>query len=128
LNNKDGVRIVLLALLLMFLIGACSSSNPKPSSNGGTPVITADAPTLQQQRMCADQAKKAFDEVEKAMASVPPTVYKLIGADYTDHFDVSTSTCYVEVADSWTPDGQKTFCNAKSVYDAFERHVYATYS
>lgn len=123
-RTADRASWILFVALLAVLSNSCSNTETKPSTAPAPTVTVIPTPTLEQQRMCADQAKKAFDESEK----VPQiSGNRSIGASYTDHFDVSTTTCYVETADSWTTDRGTKFCDAKIISDAFEGHVYATY-
>lgn len=123
-RSKFAARSVALALLAI-LSNGCSKTESKSLAPPASAVTIRPTPTLEQQRMCADQAKKAFDEFDK---SPEPAGYKTVTpASYTDHFDVSTTTCYVETINSWTTDRGSTFCNGKTVSDAFEGHVYASY-
>lgn len=123
-RSKFAARSVALALLAI-LSNGCSKTESKPLAPPASAVTITPTPTptptLEQQRMCADQAKKAFDDFDK---SPEPAGYKtVIPASYTNHFDVSTTTCYVETIKSWTTDRGATFCNGKTVSDAFEGHV-----
>ncbi len=72
--------------------------------------------------MCAEQAKKAFDEDQQQTR-------KLGGdqpiSDYTSHFDPQKNVCYVRI--SATTASKRGFTNSVVVYDAFERRAFATY-
>lgn len=76
-------------------------------------------PTLIQQKLCAEQAKKAFDEYEEG-GHKPGEM-----SDYTSHLDVNKNVCYVRV--STTTATKQSVTNSVSVFDAFERRVFANY-
>jgi hypothetical protein len=110
------------AATISFAIGGCSPTNPKTPASTETADATA---TLAQQKMCAEQAKVSFDEFEKA----PTQGLRImtLSQSYTNHFDIKTTTCYVEIFDSFSTDGGKTMTTSKVVSDAFEGREYASY-
>ena|SRR5208337_2085217 len=67
--------------------------------------------TLQQQKMCAEQAQKAFEDYRTSNGFW----------SYTNHFDASTNVCYMEI------DYADEAYSAITVYDAFEKRAVASY-
>ena len=110
------------AAAISLAIGSCSTTKPTPPASPHSIQATA---TLPQQKMCAEQAKVSFDDFEKA----PARGLKIItfSTNYTNHFDVKTTTCYVEIFDSFSIDGGRTITTSKDVSDAFEGREYASY-
>ena len=86
--------------------------------------------TLAQQKMCADQAKRAFNDSD---ASKPPNDKKMRRVsppEYTSHYDAKANICYIMVHESNildNEDGTKIIAISFLVYDAFEGRVYANY-
>src|ERR1700761_2239891 len=80
-------------------------------------------PTIAQQKACADQARVSFSEFRTA----DKTDIVVYDESYTDHFDVSTTTCYVEFLYTFSLDRGSTMTVSKTVQDAFEGREYATY-
>ena len=110
------------AATVSFAIGGCSTTKLAPPAS---PEPTEATATLPEQKMCAEQAKASFDEFEKA----PTRGLKIVtfSTSYTNHFDVKTTTCYVEIFDSFSIDGGQTMTTSKTVSDAFEGREYASY-
>jgi hypothetical protein len=102
-------------------LAGCSTTKPKPQISPEPAEVT---PTLTQQKMCAEQAKVSYDEYVK---SPSPIRVETIGTSYADHFDVKTTTCYVEIFYSFSIDRGATMTNSREVSDAFEGRVYASY-
>jgi V8-like Glu-specific endopeptidase len=83
------------------------------------PTAVASA-TLAQQKMCAEQAQKKFNEAPEY------TPFGAVGRYYVSHYDASTNVCYMMIhvtisrASGWMDDFRVT--------DAFERRDYADFS
>jgi hypothetical protein len=83
--------------------------------------------TLTQQKMCADQAKRAFHEMG---AAEPKGKHSpLDSADYTSHYDAKVNVCYIMTSSVQYLDGVNggTQSVGMVVSDAFEGRVYARY-
>lgn len=119
------LRLFPFAVAATISVAAIGCSNAKPDPPVVTPKIVETTATLQQQKMCAQQAKVSFDEFDKA----PTRGLKImtISSSYTNHFDANTTTCYVEIFYSFSMDGGKTMTTSKVVSDAFEGRTYASY-
>lgn len=117
-------RLVPFVVAVIISVAASGCSNQKPEPIVMPKIVEATA-TLQQQKMCAQQAKVSFDEFDKA----PTRGLKImtISTSYTNHFDANTTTCYVEIFDSFSIDGGKTMTTSKVISDAFEGRTYASY-
>jgi hypothetical protein len=79
---------------------------------------TPKSPTLEQQRMCAEQADKYFKRNYDA-SSV-----------YFDHFNPSKNKCFIQVTtmdNTYLPTEHMMFVQ-KDIFDAFEGLSYGTYS
>jgi hypothetical protein len=111
------------SVTISVLAGGCSNAKPEPPPVA--PKIVETTATLSQQKMCAEQAKISFDEFDKA----PTRGMKIatFSTSYTNHFDATMTTCYVEIFDSFSIDGGKTITTSKVVSDAFEGRTYASY-
>ena len=74
--------------------------------------------TMTQEKMCADQARKAFAEFYG---------WKKNGKDYifTSHYDAQTTTCYIWVHGVTGSEGHTDVM--EDVFDAFENRTYAYY-
>ena len=92
---------VILTTMLVGLVG-CKSV---PKSDAPQTASMAD------QRMCAEQAAK-FIENNEASGS----------AAYTNHYDLTSKTCYIEVNHSNFQN--EVFSQTKTIYDAFEKREY----
>lgn len=78
--------------------------------------------TLSQQKLCADQAKRAFEESDASKPAKVEKMSRMVPAEYTSHYDAKANVCYIMVRESNIfehPDGQ-TFSNSMLVYDAFD--------
>jgi hypothetical protein len=100
-------------------LGGCSKTESKPRIAPEPAELNA---TLAQQKMCADQAKKSMDDFNQ-----PSPYAQTISSTFTNHFDPTTTTCYVEFFDSKTFDKGNTLSTYKLVSDAFEGRVCASY-
>lgn len=96
-------------------VASTTSSEPDPSAQ--------EHASLTQQKMCADQAKKAFDD-----AGVSTKSKGYIDSHFNSHFDAKANVCYVGVYTATTLDGGKTMFDNVVVFDAFEGRTYASYS
>jgi hypothetical protein len=74
----------------------------------------AKAQTLQQQAMCATQAKKYFDE------QFPDG-----SADYQSHYNTKLGKCLLLIRRLVVPGAEVQVI--RQLVDAFERHIYADY-
>jgi hypothetical protein len=89
--------------------------------------------TLAQQKMCADQARKAFNESDASKPINDKKFRRVSPAEYTSHYDAKANVCYIMVHESNILDDAKGNANSKIisiskiVYDAFEGRVYANY-
>jgi hypothetical protein len=116
---KTVSAFVALALLL-----SCNSKPESQHANVAPPASDPPRPTLEQQKMCAEQARKDFDEDQRQYReSFGNTSSQL--SDYTSHFDSQKNICYVRIDSTLTNGGVPS--TAITVYDAFERRVYASY-
>jgi hypothetical protein len=80
--------------------------------------------TLTQQKMCADQAKRAFHEMD---AAEPKRKHNSVDStDYTSHYDAKVNVCYI-MTSSVLYLGNGTESVGRVVSDAFEGRVYASY-
>ena len=75
--------------------------------------------TLSQQKMCADQAKKSFEE-----DNVKPE--HALTWQFSSHYETNTNICYVMTWIS-TMDNSNKFTLSHYVYDAFEGREYASF-
>jgi hypothetical protein len=76
--------------------------------------------SLSDQKMCAAQAKKFFDETDYSDNSKHP-----LKNEFTSHYDPAAKVCYVRI-DYNTRDG-KTINVSSYVFDAFEGRELAEY-
>jgi hypothetical protein len=80
--------------------------------------------TLEQQRMCSEQAEKEFKRNEQDAKK-----FRTIGtsdfSDYTSHYDAVANVCYVRI--NTTSASKKVASNIETVFDAFEGRGYASY-
>jgi len=86
--------------------------------------------TLAQQKMCADQARRAFNDSDASKPIADKTMRRASPAEYANHYDSKANICFIMVRESYISDdaaGGKTFSNSIVVYDAFEGRVYANY-
>ena len=79
-------------------------------------------PTLTQQQLCAEQAKKAFDEDQQQARQLGGD--KPI-SDYTSHFDPQKNVCYVRISAATV--SKRGVTNSVVIYDAFERRTFANF-
>jgi len=72
--------------------------------------------------MCAEQAKKAFDEYQQEATQMGGDKPML---DYASHFDPQKGVCYLRI-NSITAS-KRGVTNSAIVWDAFERRVFANF-
>lgn len=77
------LTMAIIGLTVTALDGCNNQAGPK---NGTTPTTTAAVATLQQQKLCADQADKSFKE----------SAFSDGHSTFTDHFDPADGVCYME--------------------------------
>src|SRR5215472_4767069 len=88
--------------------------------------VTARAQSLQQQEICANQAKVYFQENSADDPKLSKDGDQSIGAGYVGHYNTKLNRCFVLVdSTSLGPNGQ--FFTSTQLVDAFERRIYATY-
>jgi len=73
--------------------------------------------TLQQQKTCADQAKKVFDSEKRDD----------VDQDYVSHFDTKQNICFIGVRTEYRRGTTETAFVSLSVRDAFELRTYAVF-
>jgi hypothetical protein len=78
--------------------------------------------TLTQQKMCADQAKKAFNDLQDVLPNRVTMTW-----EYTSHYDAKANVCYMMTTRFEQMKDTKTRALVYVVSDAFEGRVYANY-
>ena len=101
------LKVTALLLLTAFVFGQ-SKGDPAPKPR---------LATLQQQKMCDEQAKKKFHEDNPKPNGT---------TDYTSHYDARANVCYMMVHYVSTEGGKASVLD--NVYDAFEGRTYASYT
>jgi hypothetical protein len=119
------MKILLTILMSTMLVTAgCTKSAPATFTTA-TPTVTVDnnarQATLAQQKMCADQAQRSFNE----SAFSEPKKTDTESYEYTSHYDAAANVCYIMVHGA--PTGRGALSSSDVVYDAFEGRVYANY-
>jgi len=117
-------KVLIVASIIAGLAGVSGCSKTESKSLNVPEEHAVATPTLAQQKMCAEQAKVTFDEYQKAPSF--GQYFHTVDVEYTNHFDVKTTTCYVEIVDTST-DREKNIITSKTVSDAFEGRVYGSY-
>ena len=85
-------------------------------------VAAAQAQSLQEQAICAQQAKTAFEDYNNA-SSVPG--FKLLTANYQSHYNTKLNKCLVLITEMSEMDGQ--LITSEDLLDAFEHREFADY-
>ncbi|MGO8720967.1 MAG: hypothetical protein ACLQMO_17395 [Acidobacteriaceae bacterium] len=82
--------------------------------------------SLEQQKICADQAQKFFRDLVAPKPSRTPI--DPLRASYVDHYDAAANICYVAIV-RYDPFGghPKGITYSTTVFDAFEGTNYAAY-
>jgi hypothetical protein len=117
--------IVCGSFVVSVLLVGCSQPvvHQEPVQAAQPPAVEPRSATLAQQKMCADQATKAFKESDfshKDKTAVEP-------AEYVSHYDAKAGVCYVAIRGIDTYDKNQTFTHHTVVFDAFEGRVFASY-
>ncbi len=114
----------LAALLSLALLASCASKPEPQSVKAATaePATESSRPSLAQQKMCAEQAQKTFDDYKVETRSMADQIVRL---DYTSHFDPRRNVCYVRIQHINLAGGVST--TSTFVLDAFERRIFANY-
>jgi hypothetical protein len=81
--------------------------------------------SLQQQEICAKQAKAYFQEYSADDQKLSNAGYKPLNNDYQSHYNVKLNKCLILVETS-AQEGQE-FHTSIQLVDAFERRIFATY-
>lgn len=102
--------VIAINTLLLFLGSVALAQEPR-------------AATLQQQKMCADQAKKAFADIDTA--STKEIYYTRY--EYVSHYDPKANVCYIMTISYSLMRSNSTRTLAYLVFDAFEGRVYANF-
>jgi hypothetical protein len=110
------MKNVSIGVLLIALAG-CS----KPDSTSRPPAMTQRPALLSEQKMCADQAGKSFNE-----SSFSENDKSSLGNTFTSHYDPSVSVCYMEVTTRHVNPGNG-LQHYHLVYDAFENRIYGSF-
>ena len=99
------MKVLFVILGMILLPAAAQAQQPKPSQQ-------PRQATLQQQKMCADQAKKAFKERSEELGP----------QFYSSHYDPTANICYVLHTKK-----ESGYYLVISVYDAFEGRSYGEF-
>jgi hypothetical protein len=83
-------------------------------------MVYDDAPTLSEQKMCADQALKTFKDTQPS-----EQLTRTIRYSFTDHYDPKERVCYLETRAVLAID-YKSYTNSELISDAFEGRVYGS--
>jgi hypothetical protein len=108
---------------LLFTAG-CTKSAPATSTTAApAPSVANNArqATLAQQKMCADQAQRSFNESDFSKPKKTDTE----NYQYTSHYDAAANVCYIMVSGTYNGNGKPAASDV--VYDAFEGRMYANY-
>lgn len=108
--------ILAMTIVGLALIALDGCKNQAAPTNISSPTTTAMVATLQQQKLCADQADKSFKESGFSDGQ----------STFTNHFDPAAGLCYIEVT-TRRSFGQKLGYSLL-IYDAFEGRVYGDFS
>lgn len=109
---------------VLLLLAMMSAQDKRQTSQPGRGESEKQA-TLVQQKACADQARTRFVEDGYTSTYVRGT-RDLQHASYTNHYDIKTSVCYVEVLTVNTTSAKNNaLLVSRLVYDAFEGRLYA---
>jgi hypothetical protein len=79
--------------------------------------------SLSDQKMCADQAKKFFNDTDFADDSKHP-----LKNEFTSHYDAPKKACYVRVNYTTRPSATAEVVVSSYVFDAFEGRTLASYN
>jgi hypothetical protein len=85
--------------------------------------------TLDFQAMCATQAQKAFQEWEIERTKSKLRISKDISTDYQSHYNTKLKKCFILIETNGLMPGleEGEFLFTKTLSDAYERRVYASY-
>jgi hypothetical protein len=123
------MKIFLAVLISLTLVGC---NKPQPVKQVTQLVQTTQASTLEdqsqprlatleQQKMCGEQAEKQFNTIEQNDKKFKTSNI----SDYTSHYDARANVCYMMIH---SDSASKTVVsNIKTVFDAFEGRGYASY-
>jgi hypothetical protein len=92
------------------------------------PIGALRAQSLQEQAMCAAQAKKTFEEDSNQWDSESKNMklgMQTISSDYQSHYNTKLGHCLILTTRMYSFGGETT--TSKNLYDAFERRDYASY-
>ena len=82
--------------------------------------------TLDLQAMCAEQARKAFQEWEHAIKNDPEgKLFRTVSSHYQRHYNTKLKKCLVLIEAIRMLDNQQSI--VADLIDAFERRPYASY-
>jgi len=85
-------------------------------------VAAVQAQSLQEQAICAQQAKTAFQDYNN-VGSVPG--FKLLTSNYQSHYNTKLNKCLVLITEMSEMDGQ--LITSEDLLDAFEHREFADY-
>jgi len=104
-------------LIVMLLIAVTGCSKPDSASHP----VTQKPTSLSEQKMCADQAAKSFNE-----STFSEHDEFSLGSTYTSHYESASSVCYVEVTTRHL-NPRNDFQDYHLIYDAFENRIYGSF-
>src|SRR6266478_9984019 len=74
-------------VVLLFITTSCYAQEPRQA-------------TLAQQKMCADQAKRAFNDSDASKPLDDKKMRRVSPPEYTSHYDAKANVCYIMVHES----------------------------
>ncbi len=90
-----------------------------------TSAVTAHGQSLQQQELCAKQAKAYFLEYNADDQALRKAGITPVNSDYLSHYSNKLNRCFVLVTSTTSTD--KRITKNSQLVDAFERRIYATF-
>jgi hypothetical protein len=85
----------------------------------------ASAQSLEQQGICAKQAKVAFEEYNAYYNKLRVTTPEPLISDYATHYNAKLNKCFVSI-NTYDVENDEAI-TTEMLMDAFERRVYANY-
>jgi|SRR5580704_14595279 hypothetical protein len=99
-----------------FMVTASCEEPPTTPARDATDAPQGTFPTLEEQKTCADQADKSFEESRFSDGH----------SAFTDHYDPKVRVCYIEIATRRQLTKNQEY--DLLIYDAFERRVYGQFA
>jgi hypothetical protein len=88
---------------------------------------TAWGQSLQEQEICAKQAKIAFQEYNEEQQRLSGPDYRQMGSDYQNHYNTKLNKCFIFIQSTVEDHVSRRTTTTDILMDAFERSVYASY-